>query len=457
MVMNKKISLILIVILLIATGLIVTKIQDVKEIEPQVKDEKTGLGVPVKVAQIKAGAITKTIDYTGQVELSKEIRISSLVGGQVKKVAVKVGEEVKEGQVLVQLDKTELQLAVDSAKKAVKQSKVKLRQTRLNLNNLTQERTELNLSLEQARVSLQEVEAKLAEAQANLQRVKAEYKRKKRLYDNQIISQAKFDVSKARYKSAVAKVEQLEAKIEGGEIKLKKLKVKLEQLAIRKKILQENLKQTQLGVELAHNKLQQAQNKLGYATITAPQRGIILKKIITEGEIATPGRPLLNLGVADQVKVKIAVGDQTLKLLKVGTPAKVTFASLPQQVFRAQVTKVYPVVNQVGLTKVELALNNSNFQLRKGMSAQVELITKSHKKTLLAPKEAIYTSQGQTYLYLIKNDKAMRKQVILGISNGTQVEILTDIAPGTRVATTNHLQLKDGSQVYIWSKEGQKK
>ncbi|GAB6137812.1 hypothetical protein JCM15060_10010 [Halanaerobaculum tunisiense] len=70
-------------------------------------------------------------------------------------------------------------------------------------------------------------------------------------------------------------------------------------------------------------------------------------------------------------------------------------------------------------------LDNNDHKLKQGMVAQIKIITQDRKQSLVVPKEAIFSEGATEYLYLIKEGHAVKREVSLGMDNGSQVEILT--------------------------------
>ncbi|MGM0369767.1 MAG: efflux RND transporter periplasmic adaptor subunit, partial [Bacillota bacterium] len=391
--------------------------------------------------------------YSGRVKLKKSIRLAPEINGTVKNLKVEIGQRVKTGEKLVELDQEKINLAIERSKLAVEQANVGLDQSELNLEDLKEERKIAELNVDKSKANLTEIKAKLSEAKANLQKIKKNYQRSKRLYQEGAIHEKEYEAAKTNYQMAVAKVEQIEAQQQGIQIEMKKLKTKLEQLTIKERMLQENLKKAQLNLESAENNLQQQNLDLANTVLRAPERGIIVDKKAETGEVVGRGQPLLELGVDNKVKVDVAVANQDLNLIKEDTKAQLTFVGLEDQTYTTEVNKIYPLTNRSGLTTIELVLNNPNHRLRKGMTADVKFVVENNKDSLVVPEEAIYRSAGTKYIFLIKNGKTVKREVQLGIRSNSQVEIISNIASESVVAITNLNQLNNGSEVYIWNSE----
>lgn len=229
------------------------------------------------------------------------VPIVSQVAGRVIEVNVGKDEEVQQGDVLLKIDPTDYELAVDNA------------ETNLELAGQDIGAGTANVSTAQAKV---------VEAIANLDHLKAQAKRVIELEEKQIYSRARGDKARA----AVVKAE---AQLESARSELEKAK---QALGVKGK---ENPK-----IRSAIAKLKKAQIDLSRTTIIAPSHGGITNLKIDEGHYASVGAPLMTFIEVENVWVKANLRENSIANVKVGTPVDIILDSTPGRVFQGKVNSI---------------------------------------------------------------------------------------------------------------------
>ncbi len=229
------------------------------------------------------------------------VPIVSQVAGRVVEINVGKDEEVQQGDVLLKIDPTDYELAVDNA------------ETNLEIAGQDIGAGTANVSTAQAKV---------VEAIANLDHLKAQAKRVIELEEKQIYSRARGDKARA----AVVKAE---AQLESARSELEKAK---QALGVKGK---ENPK-----IRSAIAKLKKAQIDLSRTTIIAPSHGGITNLKIDEGHYASVGAPLMTFIEVENVWVKANLRENSIANVKVGTPVDIILDSTPGRVFQGKVNSI---------------------------------------------------------------------------------------------------------------------
>lgn len=360
--MNKKKTLVIVAVTAIA-ALAVWLLSGGK------KEEK----ITFDTAAVAPANIMNSITATGTIEPVTSVTVGTQVSGIVSKLFVDYNSVVKKGQVIAELDKTNLMSQLNTAK------------------------------------------TQLATAQSQLNYQTANYKRYKTLFEKGLVAADDFDNAKLSYTQAK------------------------EQVASAKE------------------EVQRAQTNLGYATITSPIDGVVLSKSVEEGqtvaasfstpELFTIAQDLTNMQVVADVD-EADIGD-----VKEGERVTFTVDAYPDDTFEGEVKQVRQeatTTNNVVTYEVVISAPNADLKLKPGLTANVTIYTAERKGVLSVPSKALrFTPQKETVgkmkivdvanaknkVWTIEGNSIVAHKVNIGMTDGTNTQIVGGIAEGTKVVT----------------------
>ena len=360
--MNKKKTLVIVAVAAIA-ALAVWLLSGGK------KEEK----ITFDTAAVAPANIMNSITATGTIEPVTSVTVGTQVSGIVSKLFVDYNSVVKKGQVIAELDKTNLMSQLNTAK------------------------------------------TQLATAQNQLNYQTANYKRYKTLFEKGLVAADDFDNAKLSYTQAK------------------------EQVASAKE------------------EVQRAQTNLGYATITSPIDGVVLSKSVEEGqtvaasfstpELFTIAQDLTNMQVVADVD-EADIGD-----VKEGERVTFTVDAYPDDTFEGEVKQVRQeatTTNNVVTYEVVISAPNADLKLKPGLTANVTIYTAERKGVLSVPSKALrFTPQKETVgkmkivdaanaknkVWTIEGNSIVAHKVNVGMTDGTNTQIVGGIAEGTKVVT----------------------
>ena len=333
------------------------------------KEEK----ITFDTAAVAPANIMNSITATGTIEPVTSVTVGTQVSGIVSKLFVDYNSVVKKGQVIAELDKTNLMSQLNTAK------------------------------------------TQLATAQSQLNYQTANYKRYKTLFEKGLVAADDFDNAKLSYTQAK------------------------EQVASAKE------------------EVQRAQTNLGYATITSPIDGVVLSKSVEEGqtvaasfstpELFTIAQDLTNMQVVADVD-EADIGD-----VKEGERVSFTVDAYPDDTFEGEVKQVRQeatTTNNVVTYEVVISAPNADLKLKPGLTANVTIYTAERKGVLSVPSKALrFTPQKETVgkmkivdaanaknkVWTIEGNSIVAHKVNIGMTDGTNTQIVGGIAEGTKVVT----------------------
>ncbi|WP_291424154.1 efflux RND transporter periplasmic adaptor subunit [Deinococcus sp.] len=191
---------------------------------------------------------------------------------------------------------------------------------------------------------------------------------------------------------------------------------------------------------------------LAKTVITSPIDGVVSARNAQPGEVASPALPLLTIVAGEPRKIVATIPSTQANLIKTGDKLKVKFDAFPNKVYPAKITAINPSSVATGdFYPIEATLATSNPELRAGMVATATIETDVPGGTPTVPTSAVARIGSQNYVYVVKDGKAVRTPVQLGLSGqqGSEdaVAVIGGLAIGQKVVTSNVNALWDGAVV----------
>jgi len=358
---------------------------------------------PSKLAAVEKGDIARSVVATGKIEPLTKVEVKSKASGIVKKIYVDYAERVKQGQVLVELDKEELQAQVREARGALLAG-----QSAIESAEATYERNKV-------------------EAEApDLPFLKAARERARKLHEEGLIAQAVREDAEKNYDLAVNK----------------------------QAVAQRNLSVTHAEVARARAQaaqaqatLERAEENLRNATIASPMDGLVLSRDVEVGDavssilvLGSQATLVMTLGDTSEVYVKGKVDEADIGKVYLGQPARIVVESLKEKKFEGKVTKISPLgveKDNVTTFEVRVSIRNPSGELKANMSANAEILLEEKKGVLLIPETAVIYDKDRNAFAEVpdtETQKGRRKVSIrVGISNGVKSEVLAGLQEGQKV------------------------
>ena len=218
----------------------------------------------------------------------------------------------------------------------------------------------------------------------------------------------------------------------------------------RKGAREEDLRAAEAGVKQARAALALARRQLKRGTIEAPISGVVTALDAQVGALAGPGTPLMAIVNPNLIKVEFNLTERLIDKVAPGDEVVVRFLSLPGQEFSGVVTAVSPAADpRTGVFLVEATLENEAGLLAPGFFAEVDLVVDASEGNLVIPRSALLREGDQYYVYIVEGERARKKLVTLGLSDGEKVEVLSGLEEDDLVVIKGQHYLEEGSKVSI--------
>ncbi len=257
--------------------------------------------------------------------------ISARVPGTVVRVLVEDNQSVHPGDLLVELDTADLEVAVAQARAAVAQAEAAFAAEQPNVSiTATSNRTTVQVAEDEvanAQADLEAAQRDLEQAEANDRFAQQQRQRATQLLASQTIPQAEFDqrvaaaeVTRAAVAAARKHVEQRVARLQTAQARLAEARANAPRQLVSREA---GLSVRQANLELARAQLRQAQLNLGYAKVVAPVAGIVGKRSVNLGDRVQPGQQLMSLTQNGTLWVTANFRETQIEHMQPGQPASV--------------------------------------------------------------------------------------------------------------------------------------
>jgi len=244
-------------------------------------------------------------------------------------------------------------------------------------------------------------EAQRREAQAQLTDVGNQLERALRLLRSQNVSQARVDELRASYAAAEARLAAAEAALDDREIR-------------------------------------------------APFAGVLGLREVSKGAFVQPQERLTTLADISLLRLDFSVPERFLARLRSGLPVRATSAAFPGQLFEGRVARMDARIDVVTRSvRVQAELDNEARRLLPGMFMSVSLGVGENLNAVLVPESAVINEGRSSYVFVVSQDRAERRDVELGQRRAGDVEIVAGVAAGEMVVILGLQRVSDGAQVRI--------
>jgi HlyD family secretion protein len=353
---------------------------------------------PVSVAAVDVveGSIVAEVMGTGTLEAKQKAIVSPKISGRLQEVRVDQGDTVQAGDVLFQLDDTELNQQVEMAK----------------------------VGVTAAKAGLNRFEADQNQAQAVFKQAEQNHERVAMLIKSNAASATDMDKAREQMDVALAGVARADAAF---------LEAKQQEL-------------------VAESTLAFHQARLADTVVAAPFAGLIVQRYRDPGAVAVPGSAVLSLISTEVLWVSAWVDETEMSRIAVGQPARVAFRSEDTKSFRGEVTRLGRETDRetrefmVDIRVLELPTNWAV-----GQRAEVYIETARRDKAKILPAGAVTWREGTAGVFVQLKGTAQWRSVRLGLSNREQVEVLEGIAAGVQILLPSEAVAKsiEGRKVVI--------
>jgi HlyD family secretion protein len=317
-------------------------------------NSQNGSNQKFRLAKVERGEINLVVTATGTINPVINVLVGSQVSGTIKALYADFNSQVKEGQVIAQIDAAIFEAQVEQGRASVLNAQANLLNAQANLENAKANLTKANVAVLDAKRTLD---------------------RNQPLLEKKIIAQATLDTAQTNYETAVAQTDVAKAQVESAKSQIESFKAQVEQTKAALRVAETNLR---------------------YATIRSPVNGTVISRNVDVGQTvaASLQAPTLftiakNLA---EMQVDSNVSEADVGRIAMGQDATFTVDAYPERIFHGKVSEIRnaPIIVQNVVTyDVVILVGNKDLKLKPGMTANVSVMIAHREGVLKIPNAAL--------------------------------------------------------------------
>jgi RND family efflux transporter MFP subunit len=365
---------------------------------------REGAAKAVQTETVRQDSVRRAVDVVGTLAAVDEVTISSEAEGKVSRILADLGDRVKAGQVLIQLDNEKQQYTY------------------------TQQQAALARTLAQYGASDTEHLPELEEtpdarrANADLVQATQAYDRANELFKRSLVSQQALDDAKTALQS---------------------------KRAIYNSAIQ-NAKNLRAGIQASEATMKLAGRQLRDTEIRAPFDGYVQKRLVNQGELVKAQMPVMAVVRLDPLKVVAEIPEKMAPWISDGRPVELHVDAFRDRTFTGKVTRISPAVNTgTRAFPFEALVPNPDAVLKPGTFARVHVESGKVDDVLTLPYAALQYRYGVNRVFVVNGDRLAMRELQVGERLGDRIEIVSGVKEGEQIAVTDVDTLADGALVSI--------
>jgi len=435
--------------------------------------------------------LRSTVTASGEVRPIQFMNLTSEVQGRIEDIAVKEGDVVKKGDVLVRLDPNQLEFNTEAQMAAYQAALDEVRASQTQVvaaqNNLAQARQVLNqtqVAVDSARQNVVASQTEVDRAQVEYNAAVREMRRNEQLLENGVISKQEFDSIRDRTENARASLANAKARLEAQKLAVRDAEARVKQQEVVVKDAERAVKTAEINVSSTQARANQQaaslrgqKNQRDKSIVIAPINGVIAEIPSKVGTFAVAGlstTALLTIADMSEINVEVKVDETEIDKVEVGQKAKIKVDAFGDTELNGEVLQKTPLA--VGKSQTSGGLStNINVQeakefrvvirlvdlseemrnaLRPGMSATAVITTKTVNNVIAVPLQALVEKRADTSptpaamansaepadkpkpqkgVYVLDGNKAVFVPVETGITGESEIQITAGLSEGQEV------------------------
>jgi RND family efflux transporter MFP subunit len=387
--------------------------QDAAKAQSELASDQFEEVTAVETAIAQTGSLQEVIEYTGTTQPFRQVSLRSQVEGRLVNLTVDVGDAVRQGQLLAQLDDQLLRTEVNQAQAQL---------------------AALDAEVAQAQAEVSAAQAEVEQARVEQQQLQADAKRLQSLSKEGAIAQQQAEQAQTAANAAAQRVRSAEKQVRTRQQAV---------VAARRRVIAQNAV------------VAQSEERRTYSQVTSPITGVVLERVTEPGNLVQPGNEILKLGDFSAIKVIVQVSELELSNIQVRQTTQVRLDAFPEQVFIGEVSRISPAADPTSrLVPVEVKIPNSGERIGSGLLARVQFEPRD-AATVVISETALQAGEGdnESTLFVVSGEgesaKAVPRSVRIGAKAKGKVEILSGLQPGEAFIVKSSKPLQEDQAVRL--------
>ncbi len=449
-------------------------------------DRSTSFSSSMATYTVNRAPLSITLTESGTVKSRDQYVVKNEVEGRTSIIfVIDEGTVVDEGQLLIELDSSELEDRLVDQQIQVENSEADFISATENLavvkiqtqSNVSKAELDNQFAIEDKQKYLEgEWPKQLMEAETDvtlkdeeLRRTTDEFNWSKRLYEEKYLSETEYRADELAMKRA-----QLQLALANENLKLlqnfthkrqiAELDSAIEQMMLTlERVRRESssdlvqaearLRARQAELKRQQDRLRKIEDQIAKTKIYAPAKGMVVyatssefswrgdTEPLDEGQEVRERQELIHLPTADSMMVRMQVHESSLGKVKTGQQVRIKIDAMPESYFTGRVTRIAPLPDaqsvfmnpDLKVYDTDIMIDGVHPELRTGMSCQATILIEDHLDAIAVPLQAVVGRGDQSLVYVISGNQAVAREVKTGLDNKAMVHITDGLRAGERV------------------------
>jgi len=445
----------------------------------------------IDAVEVVRGDLNAELSATGIVE-SDLADVAPKIVSPITRLLVQEGETVRQGQALALLDRSDLLPQVDEARAALSAAEKDLSRAKQAVRIQAKQSS---ASVARAEAAARASEAELADlekgprpqeiaqaknavdqARAEADRAKADLRRAHALHERGAIAAQELDAARTgadvAHAGLQAAQEQLDLLKQGARpdaIEAARAQVAAAKAGLAEalasadviKIREQEAAIARSQVERAQAALRAAEAQLDYTIVRSPFDGVVARKHLEEGEVASPQSPVYTLANLERIWVTAEVDEEDLAAVALGQRVTMSTDAFPGKDAYGTVVRISPIAEpkavgrvRAKIVRAKIEVKSTRFPLKPGMEVDLTGQVPVGRNLVLVPNDALLQVGDKYQVFVIRERRVRRRLVTVGLSNYEYTVVVRGLRPGDLVAASMLDRLKSGQRVRIRRQAG---
>lgn len=362
--------------------------------------------------KVDSGAVFYTLDAQGVVVPENEVFLRAYSAGVIKKIINSPGSHIKAGDVILLLDTDQIKTDIENAMDQLEVMKNNLWKNRLNA---TSTKVDLEYNMELKKLNITSLKSDLADQE--------------QLLEVGGISPAK--IEKTRQELVIADME-LKTAQQKNTIQLKQLDAEEQGLLLQ--------------ITMKEKEIEMMNETFSKMTIKAPSSGIVLNIYHKEGEKVNSDELLAQISNMNTFKLNASISEDFADIVKTG--GEVT-TEVNKEFLAGQIGRVLPVIENNKVNFEVFLVESNHPSLIPNMNVIVQVIKERRDSVLRIPTGEAFNNSEKQYVFILKGNKALRKEIITGLKGSNYMEIISGANIGDEIILSDISSFRHMKEVEI--------
>jgi multidrug efflux pump subunit AcrA (membrane-fusion protein) len=359
---------------------------------------------PVTVETVKQQAVHRAVEVVGTLAAVDEATVSSEAEGRVSRVSADLGDRVKAGQVLIELDREKPQYNLDQQRAALARALAKYGAS------------------DTTHLPPMEKTPDVQKAAAELQQAKQAFDRADELHKRQLVPRQTLDDAEATLTSKQASYDSS----------------------------LQNARNLRADIDASDAALKLADRQLRDTSIRAPFDGSVSQRMVNLGQFVKSQTPVMSLVRVDPLKVTAEIPEKMAPWMTVGQAVELHVDAYPDRIIAGTLSRISPAVNPATRAfPFEALVPNGDARLKPGTFARVHIESGKVDQVMTLSYSAVQYRYGVNRVFVVERERLSARELKVGERLGDRIEVMSGIKPGDAVALTDIEKLVDGARVTV--------